>query len=181
MTYKDTKQTQERYAIKKSSKWKTAGSVLVASLIFGSSVVLNENKASADETNTDSTLSTVTTGETTADLIEESVQTEDSSTLLKQAQNRLQVLQLQLQRRIQLRTLIRQQQVRQRTRLLHQQAVKHLIIQVLPQLQKQVLLKLLKAQLVKPQHLKRTMQTKTLALIQAQAPLKPLHLKQLQC
>ena len=42
MTYKDTKQTQERYAIKKSSKWKTAGSVLVASLIFGSSVVLNE-------------------------------------------------------------------------------------------------------------------------------------------
>ncbi|MFR8789743.1 MAG: hypothetical protein ACLVGT_09295, partial [Streptococcus salivarius] len=68
MTYKDTKQTQERYAIKKSSKWKTAGSVLVASLIFGSSVVLNENKASADETNTDSTLSTVTTGETTADL-----------------------------------------------------------------------------------------------------------------
>ena len=68
MTYKDTKQTQERYAIKKSSKWKTAGSVLVASLIFGSSVVLNENKASADETNTESTLSTVTTGETTADL-----------------------------------------------------------------------------------------------------------------
>ena len=42
-------------------------------------------------------------------------------------------------------------------------------------------LKLLKAQLVKPQHLKRTMQKKTLALIQAQAPLKPLHLKQLQC
>ena len=79
MTYKHTKQTQERYAIKKSSKWKTAGSVLVASLIFGSSVVLNENKASADETNTESTLSTVTTGETTADLIEESVQTEDSS------------------------------------------------------------------------------------------------------
>ena len=27
MTYKQTKQTQERYAIKKSSKWKTAGSV----------------------------------------------------------------------------------------------------------------------------------------------------------
>ena len=79
MTYKDTKQAQERYAIKKSSKWKTAGSVLVASLIFGSSVVLNENKASADETNTESTFSTVTTGETTADLIEESVQTEDSS------------------------------------------------------------------------------------------------------
>ena len=79
MTYKHSKQTQERYAIKKSSKWKTAGSVLVASLIFGSSVVLNENKASADETNTESTLSTVTTGETTADLIEESVQTEDSS------------------------------------------------------------------------------------------------------
>ena len=79
MTYKDTKQTQERYAIKKSSKWKTAGSVLVASLIFGSSVVLNENKASADETNTESTLSTVATGETTADLIEESVQTEDAS------------------------------------------------------------------------------------------------------
>ncbi|MFR2960192.1 MAG: LPXTG cell wall anchor domain-containing protein [Streptococcus salivarius] len=39
MTYKHSKQTQERYAIKKSSKWKTAGSVLVASLIFGSSVV----------------------------------------------------------------------------------------------------------------------------------------------
>lgn len=79
MTYKDTKQTQERYAIKKSSKWKTAGSVLVASLIFGSSVVLNENKASADETNTESTLSTVSTGETTADLIEESTQTDNTS------------------------------------------------------------------------------------------------------
>ena len=79
MTYKHSKQTQERYAIKKSSKWKTAGSVLVASLIFGSQVVLNENKAAADETNTESTLSTVTTGETTADLIEESVQTEDAS------------------------------------------------------------------------------------------------------
>ena len=79
MTYKDTKQTQERYAIKKSSKWKTAGSVLVASLIFGSSVILNENKASADETNTESTLSTVTTGETTADLSEESVQTDNTS------------------------------------------------------------------------------------------------------
>ncbi|MFR4844503.1 MAG: hypothetical protein ACLUAO_00075 [Streptococcus sp.] len=50
MTYKDTKQTQERYAIKKSSKWKTAVPVpQVASLILGSSVVLNENKASADE------------------------------------------------------------------------------------------------------------------------------------
>lgn len=83
MTYKDTKQTQERYAIKKSSKWKTAGSVLVASLIFGSSVVLNENKASADEANTESTLSTVTTGETTADLIEESVQTEDASNAIE--------------------------------------------------------------------------------------------------
>ena len=83
MTYKDTKQTQERYAIKKSSKWKTAGSVLVASLIFGSSVVLNENKASADEANTESTLSTVSTGETTADLIEESVQTEDASNAIE--------------------------------------------------------------------------------------------------
>lgn len=32
MTYKQTKKkTQKRYAIKKSSKWKTAGSVLVAS------------------------------------------------------------------------------------------------------------------------------------------------------
>ena len=72
MTYKHSKQTQERYAIKKSSKWKTAGSVLVASLIFGSSVVLNDSKVSADETNTESTLSTVSTGETTADLIEES-------------------------------------------------------------------------------------------------------------
>ena len=101
MTYKDTKQTQERYAIKKSSKWKTAGSVLVASLIFGSSVVLNENKVSADETNTESTLSTVTTGETTADLIEPTIHQK----LLKQAQNRLQVLQL----RLQLQTLIRQQ------------------------------------------------------------------------
>ena len=53
MTYTQTKQTQERYAIKKSSKWKTAGSVLVASLIFGSSVVLNDSKVSADETNTE--------------------------------------------------------------------------------------------------------------------------------
>ena len=108
MTYKHSKQTQERYAIKKSSKWKTAGSVLVASLIFGSSVVLNESKASADETNTESTLSTVTTGETTADLIEESVQTDRFvRILLKQAQNRLQVLQL----RLQLQTPIRHQQV----------------------------------------------------------------------
>ena len=79
MTYKHSKQTQERYAIKKSSKWKTAGSVLVASLIFGSSVVLNDNKVSADETNTESTLSTVSTGETTADLIEESTQTDNAS------------------------------------------------------------------------------------------------------
>lgn len=99
MTYKHTKKTQERYAIKKSSKWKTAGSVLVASLIFSSSVVLNENKASADETNTESTLSTVSTGETTADLIEESTQTDNTSALLKQAQRRLQVLQPRLQRR----------------------------------------------------------------------------------
>ncbi len=65
MTYKQTKKTQKRYAIKKSSKWKTAGSVLVAILIFGSSVVLNEYKTSADETNNESTLSTVTTGATT--------------------------------------------------------------------------------------------------------------------
>lgn len=79
MTYKHSKQTQERYSIKKSSKWKTAGSVLVASLIFGSSVVLNNSKVSADEANTESTLSTVATGETTADLIEESVQTENAS------------------------------------------------------------------------------------------------------
>ena len=79
MTYKHSKQTQERYAIKKSSKWKTAGSVLVASLIFGSSVVLNDSKVSADETNTESTLSTVTTSETTADLIEESTQTDNTS------------------------------------------------------------------------------------------------------
>ena len=79
MTYKHSKQTQERYAIKKSSKWKTAGSVLVASLIFGSSVVLNNSKVSADETNTESTLSTVSTGETTADLIEESTQTDNTS------------------------------------------------------------------------------------------------------
>ena len=78
MTYKHSKQTQERYAIKKSSKWKTAGSVLVASLIFGSSVVLNDSKVSADETNTESTLSTVSTGETTADLIEESTQTDNT-------------------------------------------------------------------------------------------------------
>ena len=35
MTYKHTKQTQERYAIKKSSK----RAVLVAGLILGSSVV----------------------------------------------------------------------------------------------------------------------------------------------
>ena len=89
MTYKDTKQTQERYAIKKSSKWKTAGSVLVASLIFGSSVVLNENKVSADETNTESTLSTVTTGETTADLIEESTQTNNTSETVSYAHLRL--------------------------------------------------------------------------------------------
>ena len=65
MTYKDTKQAQERYAIKKSSKWKTAGSVLVASLIFGSLVVLNENKASADGTNTESPLPTIAPGEHT--------------------------------------------------------------------------------------------------------------------
>ena len=79
MTYKQTKQTQERYAIKKSSKWKTAGSVLVASLIFGSSVVLNDSKVSADETNTESTLSTISTGGTTTDLIEESSQTNNTS------------------------------------------------------------------------------------------------------
>jgi len=95
--------------------------------------------------------------------------------LVRQVQTLIQVLQL---RHL---TLIHQQQVQHPTQQKHRQAVKHLIIQVLPQLQKQVLLKLLKAQLVKPQHLKRTMQKKTLALIQAQAPLKPLHLKQLQC
>ncbi|CAD0141191.1 hypothetical protein ACXOJ5_02175 [Streptococcus thermophilus] len=39
MTYKHTKQTQERYAIKKSSKREKVGAVLVASLILGSSVV----------------------------------------------------------------------------------------------------------------------------------------------
>ena len=106
MTYKHSKQTQERYAIKKSSKWKTAGSVLVASLIFGSSVVLNDSKVSADETNTESTLSTVSTGETTADLIEVLRPTIHQK-LLKQAQNRLQLLQL----RLQLQTPIHHQQV----------------------------------------------------------------------
>ncbi|WP_276617699.1 hypothetical protein [Streptococcus thermophilus] len=39
MTYKHTKQTQERYAIKKSSKREKSWAVLVASLILGSSVV----------------------------------------------------------------------------------------------------------------------------------------------
>ena len=177
MTYKHSKQTQERYAIKKSSKWKTAGSVLVASLIFGSSVVLNNSKVSADETNTESTLSTVTTSETTADLIEESTQTDNTSETTETSTESATTTSTAASTS----DTDSSSQVRQRTRLLHQQAVKHLIIQVLPQLQKQVLLKLLKAQLVKPQHLKRTMQKKTLALIQAQAPLKPLHLKQLQC
>ena len=39
MTYKHTKETQEWYAIKKSSKWEKAGAVLVASLILGRSVL----------------------------------------------------------------------------------------------------------------------------------------------
>lgn len=174
MTYKDTKQAQERYAIKKSSKWKTAGSVLVASLIFGSSVVLNENKASADETNTESTLSTVTTGETTADLIEESVQTEDSSIVLKQVQTLIQVLQLRLP------TRLHQQQVQQQTQQIHRQVVKHLISQAHPQLQKQVLLKLLQQQLMRLQKRQQLLQMKAVALIQAQAPLKRLLQRQLQ-
>ncbi|MFQ9790787.1 MAG: hypothetical protein ACLRX9_04865 [Streptococcus salivarius] len=108
MTYKHSKQTQERYAIKKSSKWKTAGSVLVASLIFGSSVVLNDSKVSADETNTESTLSTVSTGETTADLIEESSD-RNRQILVRQVQTLIQVLQLRLPPRL------HQQQVQQDT------------------------------------------------------------------
>ena len=39
MTYKHTKQTQERYAIKNHQNGKKVGAVLVASLILGSSVV----------------------------------------------------------------------------------------------------------------------------------------------
>ena len=65
--------------LKNHQNGKQQGSVLVASLIFGSSVVLNDSKVSADETNTESTLSTVSTGETTADLIEESTQTDNTS------------------------------------------------------------------------------------------------------
>lgn len=164
MTYKDTKQTQERYAIKKSSKWKTAGSVLVASLIFGSSVVLNENKASADETNTESTLSTVTTGETTADLIEESVQTEDSSNTSEKVQTLIQVLQLRHP------TRFHQQQVQHPTQQKHRQVVKHLISQAHLQLQKPVLLKLLQQQIMKLQKRQQLLQMKEVALVQA--PLK---------
>ena len=145
MTYKDTKQTQERYAIKKSSKWKTAGSVLVASLIFGSSVVLNENKASADETNTESTLSTVTTGETTADLIEESVQTEDASNTNETSTDTDTSITTTTS------DTVSQQQVQHPTQQIHRQVVKHLISQAHPQLQKQVLLKLLQQQLMRLQ------------------------------
>lgn len=180
MTYKDTKQTQERYAIKKSSKWKTAGSVLVASLIFGSSVVLNENKASADETNTESTLSTVTTGETTADLIEESVQTDNTSETTETSTESATSTSTAASTSDTDSSTISTTSTTEDTTATSTSSETSDDSST-PQLQKQVLLKLLKAQLVKPQHLKRTMQTKTLALIQAQAPLKPLHLKQLQC
>ena len=145
MTYKDTKQTQERYTIKKSSKWKTAGSVLVASLIFGSSVVLNENKASADETNTESTLSKVTTGETTADLMKKVFRRKIRQILVRKVQTLIQVLQLRHP------PLVHQQQVQQQTQQIHRQVVKHLISQAHLQLQKPVLLKLLQQQLMKLQ------------------------------
>ena len=149
-------------------------------LNFGSSVVLNENKASADETNTESTLSTVTTGETTADLIEESTQTDNTS----------ETTETSTESATSTSTAASTSDTDSSTtsttsttedRLLHQQAVKHLIIQVLPQLQKQVLLKLLKATTSETSASETNNADETLALIQAQAPLKPLHLKQLQC
>ena len=174
MTYKDTKQTQERYAIKKSSKWKTAGSVLVASLIFGSSVVLNENKASADETNTESTLSTVTTGETTADLIEESVQTEDSSNTSEKSTDTDTSTTTTTSDTVSSATSSTSDttETSSSSETSNQSSTSST--------SEPVLLKLLQQQIMKLQKRQQLLQMKAVALIQAQAPLKRLLQRQLQ-
>ena len=94
--------------------------------------------------------------------------------LLKQVQTLIQVLQLRHP------TRLHQQQVQHQTQQIHRQVVKHLISQAHPQLQKQVLLKLLQQQLMKLQKRLQLLQMKTVALIQAQAPLKRLLQRQLQ-
>ena len=56
---------QEHYGIKKSSKWKSAGSVLLATLAVGAAVLVGGQTVSADE-NTNADAAVTTTSDTTA-------------------------------------------------------------------------------------------------------------------
>ncbi len=151
MTYKHSKANTERYAIKKSSKWKTAGSVLVASLIFGT---LSRPKWNKGFSRWDEHWINTLNGFNRWNhcwFNWRKYSDDNTSKTTEQAQNRLQVLQLRLASDTDSST-ISTQQVRQRTRLHHPASEWNIWWSKLRSFRSKFFWRLLKAQLVKPQH-----------------------------